>query len=271
MIFGRRSSKLVLSVFVTGLFCPGAVVRGDVLIDDFDDDASGGIVSLTGEGVETLGVGPLAFRRSVRLIQVNSQPIGGWQINTGEASTLTMDVGQLNPGPPTLDAIVDFGAIYELATTSERRPFDVSEGGRNNAILVDFSNLSATSPPPFFRIGVRDSTGRHFAVRSPVPRSDSPFTLVFRREEFIVRAGPVLPDFSELEFISINFRVLTSTAGPADLDFHAAIDRIRVGFVPEPDGAAPIAGAIAGLVHFLRRPLNKGEFHANGRSLCRRR
>lgn len=271
MFHERRCLLSVFTAVAAGILSAGSVACGDVLIDDFDEDAAGGIVRLIDNGVETLDVGPFDFRRSVRLIQVNSSPVGGWQINSGEPSTFTMDVGQLNSGPPTLDAIVDVSFLYEIPTTSGRQPFDVSEGGRNNAFFVDFRALSATLPPEFFRIGVGDSTGRHFAVLAPVPRGDSPFTLVFRREEFIVRAGSVLPDFSELHFISINFRVVTSSAGPADLGFHAVIDRIRVGYVPEPHSAALAAITIAGAVILLRRPLNGGRFNAIAHSHCRRR
>jgi hypothetical protein len=112
-------------------------------------------------------------------------------------------------------------------------PTDLTEGGKNDTIFLDFLSLESELPPSELRVLI----GIHFYSLRPVAQSDEMFTVALPFAGFVPRGGGTsLPDFTQATGIEFSLRVSEfAGGGPNPLNSRMHLDRIRVGrVVPEP-------------------------------------
>ena len=108
-----------------------------------------------------------------------------------------------------------------------------SEGGADNALLIDFLAVEGTTRPFFTRLLLKDANpaGRYFAFGFDVPENSGPFTLAYPFGEILPPDGSGRPDLSQIREIEL---YVTFLSPPIGSHWSTSIDRIRVANVPEP-------------------------------------
>ena len=217
----------------------GALLHAELILDDFDDPAEVVSPAMLDQFVQTPGVGDLNARRSIRIFGSRADPVGRIDIDAQGSSALVAALDELNSHNSPLSTIVSVQARYEFWTLGiPLSGQDVSESGRNNAIVFDFRKFSSAITPSFFRVIAEDLTGSYEALADPPGPSAQPFSVDIPFESFRLRGGGAgLPDFTSIRSLDITMRVV-SGAGPLDLAFRMDLDRIRFARIPEPAGAA---------------------------------
>lgn len=209
-------------------------VYGDILLDELQRSASVESPLMSGNFVDTQDVGELDAQRLIRILGSTTDPVGTLDIGGRTRSVLTADLVTVNPRDR---ASIGFQSWYDFDTT------DLSEGGQNDAILIDFIRTRTNGTP----LSTRAFIGRANATVE-TPSSDEPFTLA-------IPFAAIGADFSQVS--SLNFTFSTpELGGGADFDLFVEIDRIRIGqIIPEPTGLCMlvIAGVCLGGFRSRRR------------------
>jgi hypothetical protein len=138
---------------LTAVIGIGNAARGEVILDDFDDPASVVAPAMLDEFIDTLSVGHFSAERSIRIASFAAEPEGRIDVDAGGSSALIARLGKLNAANTSLSKIASVQSNYNF--TLPGLPFsfvDVSEGGRNNAVLLDFKELRSAMTPSFLRI-----------------------------------------------------------------------------------------------------------------------
>lgn len=239
---------------VLALSASAAVLPTDFVIDDFDDAVPTTAPTSNFEFVRTASVAPSGANRAVRLVGLQANPEGFWDIGQSVDSHLTARIDRLNGGS---QPVVALALTYEW---SEGITIDAS----NDALLIDVSQLSAASALPQLRVSVRDSVSMssYGFRRNVFPLAPDGGTLVFPFSEFRVERGPGRPDF---DFTTVrDVGIFVSVAlfeGLEEPDFTIEIDRIQFGrIIPEPGGSALASLVLTGVYSKrMRRRLLLGE------------
>lgn len=230
----RRSlSRLLaaLTVAVTALLAPSQVAA-DIILDEFTDSAMVEIPRMEDVFVETPNVGDLNARREIAIVS-SGNPIGKFDINVTSPGQMTVEIDEIVPSPTSNLPLtpVHFNYMFD-------HPTDVTEGGRNDAIMFDFVELVGDIQPTFLRAWVFHDTNPRdsFIIElRPLVENRSPHTLVAPFAEFTVRGGaPGTPDPTALNMIYFDFFFLGHTG---ELNWGAQLERVRFGptAVPEPE------------------------------------
>ncbi len=203
--------------------CLAIPATGEIILDEFLVDASTESPLMVNDFVDSQNVGELDASRQIRIFGSTTHPTGTLDIDGTTNSVLTADLVTTSPRDR---AQILFQSWYDFDIT------DLTEGGQNDAILIDFLSTSTNGTP----LSTRAFIGRaNTTVATPI--SDQPFTLVIP----FVELGT---SFSSVS--SLNFSFSTpEPGGGADFDLFVEIDRIRVGRIPEP--AALCLLTIAGM------------------------
>jgi hypothetical protein len=230
---GLGSSRMLVRLFFATLLLAGgqvvfkvAPVRGEMILDDFDDPVEVISPAMDDTPVTTLSVGPLIASRTVEIFSGSTNPAARFDANVTHPSRLSASLTALNR-LNTLSAIVVFEFDYAFAST------DVSEGGGNNAILFDLHSINGSRLPTFLRALVHDASGATYESRiSSLPLNSGPFTLAMPFSSFTLRGGePGAPDFSTMDRMDFDFFFL---GGDDPVQWSMQMDRIRIGRIPEP-------------------------------------
>ena len=89
------------------VLCGGSdAARGELILDDFDVAATVVSPAMRNQFVDTLGVGSLGARRSIRIAALSAQPEGRIDVNPGGSSAFVASLGALNPTDAVLSKIV---------------------------------------------------------------------------------------------------------------------------------------------------------------------
>ena len=234
------------------VICLVSTVRGDIIIDDFDDTASagGGVVEQVASAV-TENVGPFAFQRTISVGVLAGDVVGEVDANVSTQSHLTLTLDEIIP-TTSPSPIVATGLSY---FTGLPNTVDLSDGGKNNALFLDFKSLDGPPPPGFIRLWLFDDVpGNSFAhFISPVPTSSEPFTLAVPFSEFQSRGGaPIFASFTRVYELLIDFQINGYIGSPEDVSWQVVLDRVRVGAVPEPGSSVMFGGSLLLLMSLAR-------------------
>lgn len=220
--------RLVACVFMVGIALPASsVVHAEIILDDFTDPASVTSPLMEDIFVETLNVGDLDAQRRIRIgASGASDPYG------------TMDVSTTLPGKltATIDRIVQTNSLTPVTSIQFRyllSPSDLTQGGNNDAILVDVMRLTGSVQPTFFRAFAFTVSNAYELELPPLVPSTDPQTLAFPFEDFRTRGG--VPGLDPLAVREIQFG-FSFIGHSGILNWCVQIDRIRFGstVVPEP-------------------------------------
>jgi hypothetical protein len=234
-----------------------ASVDAEIILDDFSDPAEirspGGL-----DQVITQGVGDLGATRELRFRQVGP----GDRISRA-------DVGLTAPGEYTAD-VDNAGDILFVQLEYAFEPTDFTQGGRNNAIFVDFTfeeGIVYTSPytgeqiqPPGVRLIAccdPDIAGRGLltadfgnSITAPFPHNQTPYTLVAPFVQFTNRGGGQVQG----DFTNISEFVLWLSAADDYGPWQVRIDSVRIGnTIPVPEPSNLITAVVALACVFVRR------------------
>jgi hypothetical protein len=224
----RALLAVAVILMSSGLVAPSFAIA-DIILDEFTDSAVAPIVRGSGGFLETEKVGDLSARRDIRVVGGGTEVLGGFDINVTSPGQMDVHIEQIIPRITGLPlSAVQFNYTFD--------PSDVTEGGRNDAILFDFVELSGDVQPSFLRAWVFDNThlrSSFFIALSPFVPKDNAHTLVAPFHEFTLRNGaPGVPDPTTLREIRFDFYFLGHTG---ELNWSARLERIRFGStVPEP-------------------------------------
>jgi hypothetical protein len=216
------------AILVLGALLAPLSATAEVIIDDFDEPVLVASPQSDNEWMTTDNVGPLSATRQVRIGWLDGDgPDGQLDANISMSSVLTGQVSHLNPDSELSRPIVSMQFDYLFSSA------DLSDGGLNNAIFLDFRRLESAIPPSLLLILVNGKAH----LEGPIRRSSNAFTLAIPYTSFSNRGGsPGLPDYSDIRGMQFEIRASAYTGGgPDPLNFMMQLDRIRVGrLVPEP-------------------------------------
>ena len=220
----RRLHTLILAA---GILITAVRADAAFILDDFDDLSIATSPEMENQLVVTENVGMLGASRRIGTGGVATDPNG--QIDSGYSlpSTLTAALhGHLRTS--TLTPTISFVFRYDF---TER---DVTEAGKINALLFDFSSITGTGQPPFFRSFVTESSQPNVIYESgaAIPATSGPITIAVPFSSFHFRSSSLgAANFQSLTSASFDFFFL---AAPEDVEWSIQLDRIRFGAIPEP-------------------------------------
>ncbi len=248
-------------VLCVGVLLTPADSAAEIVIDDFDDPIQIVLPDQAGESAITWNVGELSAWRSAFVVALQTDPNGIVDVDLTEPSGLTATVPDTDHygSQPSIVLNLDYGLV------SDRTGVDLTEGYTNNAVILDFSKLSADVPVyevsvaarQTLDIGTIQGSSLYVSRLQPAPQSLEPFSLVFPFEAFRVGRGSEIPgfDFSYIRELDVVVKLAHNTPNlPEQLGFEMVLDRIRVGrVVPEPSSLTDLTLLLALLIAFARR------------------
>jgi hypothetical protein len=219
-----------------------AAAQAEITIDDFttpqltilpDDVSRSDFVSL-GDGQSFLRV----MEFGTRTDRAN-QIVGSFDVNADGRGLMVGSVNRLPPsslpGGGSIPGELAFIVRYQLQASVAN--VDLSEAGVNDAVFFAFRRLESRVGSAMIGLAV----GRFTTPRISVAQSSSPFVVAF----------PVNPLSLNSVSITSFFVNVPGSTDPSNLDpgVYFEIDRVWVGVIPEPNGAALLAAgaALAGL------------------------
>jgi len=229
----RRSSRSRLLVLaIAAAVCATTVLASaEIIVDDFDIPAEVVEVatgSMPDIGVVTEHVGDLDSLRKISVFTIQTEPVFVFESSGLDNSVLHAELNG-HQRKSTNSAIISFAIDYSFLSR------DLTEGGINNAFLIDFASHHGTEPPQFLRITARDAdlSLSYAAFLFQVPFGDSPFTTVIPFSDFALRGGgQAAPDFSTLHRVVVDFFFLNAND---NIQWSAELNRIRIGVAPVPE------------------------------------
>ena len=214
------------------LLLPFSVAYGALIIDNFDDPVQITVPEMENQRVFTTEVGELYATRGVRVASSQTDPVGFSDVNDASASTwITQIEEQTNMGS---GPAISFGVRYDFD-----EPVDLTEGGGNDVLWIDFRRFEGPSyaaGPQSISAGALDGNNTFLSIVGGFGVfSESPFTLGLPFSTFGIRgSGGGMADFTTIERLSLTIRLINGNKNPIQ-GWHVEIDSIRVGrMVPEP-------------------------------------
>ena len=218
-----RWHLLPSAILAAGVLLAPYQAAAEIILDDFDEPFE---IVLPHPGffnpapVVQFGVGPLGVERHSAVNTLSSGPTGRLDANISRASALTFALDRLNPTSAE-------APVVALSLRYFFDEMDVTQGGANDRIAVDFSHLRSAIPLAHAYVFVEGRGIGHGGVLSSVPPSDEPFTLEFPFDatQFdAIHVSDVIVNISPVYF-----------SGPDEIHFSAAVERIRfTSAIPEP-------------------------------------
>jgi hypothetical protein len=220
----RRSAELLCTcaIFCCAL-CALSYTRAEFVLDDFNDSAQVVSPAMEGQLIGTDHVGDLDAHRDIYIYGSLSDPNATLDANLTTPSMFTGTFSSFAPSDP-------LGGLMRFATDYKFGDFhDLTEGGRNNALLLDFVSVGGPTPPTLLFV-IHDNSDEMFV---DIPSASGPMTLALPFDMFRGRGGgPRISDFTEVKQIFFDFFITNSAADPPGGFFE--LDRIHVGQAPEP-------------------------------------
>ncbi|HEX3599251.1 MAG TPA: hypothetical protein VHU84_03865 [Lacipirellulaceae bacterium] len=219
-----------------------ATASGEIIVDDFDT-AFQIVLPQSGTGGDTpmvqSNIGALNATRIASLVNLNSRPTGVLDANISTPSAVTLMLDRLHPTGTNAPG-VSLNLQYLFDAT------DLTQGGANNRVALDFEYLQSAVPMPRVDVFIDGRGVGHGGELFNIPPSNTPFSLQV--------------PFDATQLDAVNPTVLLISISPADfsgpdqINFSTAIDRIRItGEVPEPSAATLTCIAISVVVFYLGR------------------
>lgn len=226
--------------------------RAELILDDFDDPAEVSEISRGSNSLATVTerIGHLNATRRMSIFASRTTPKASFSSDVSGSSTLyaTLNTHDAEPGGQT---VISYTASYDFS------PMDLTEGGRNDALIFDFTSHHGSQPPTFFRALARGQTASesYAAEAHDFAFSDVPFRTVIPFTSFTFRGGgPTTPNLSTLNQLFVNFYFLNVDE---DVRWSVELDKVRIGsvHVPEPRSVTMfgVCLAVAGWATVNRR------------------
>jgi len=114
--------------------CAPCCALADIVLDEFIDAAMATSPAMENNFVETINVGDLSSQRRIRIAGSAVDPIGQFDINVSSAGRMTIQIDEIRRTSAGLPlSAPQFNYYFN--------PTDVTEDGKNDAILFDFVEL----------------------------------------------------------------------------------------------------------------------------------
>jgi hypothetical protein len=216
----------VLAAVLFGGLLVTTPAQADIVVDDFDVPFSYDLPAMANQPhLNQPDIGQLNATRASRVVAQFSNPTGLVDADISQASLLTLQVNQLNPTSSENRPIV--GLVLQYSFSS----IDITQGGANDRIVIDFAFLQSSIPLArldAFVNGRGIGHGGHVLV---IPASDGPFSLSLPFD-------PTLFDNELANGLSLFIAPAYSTSEDI-LNFSAGIQRVRFASqIPEPTCAS---------------------------------
>src|SRR5687768_12019384 len=147
LILGPRC---LLFVLLTGIAVPR--LRAEIILDDFNDSAEVISPEMEEQIVTSMAIGDLFATRRIRIAAGQTDVTGSLDANHSTASALTALVRGHVPTPNASQPLFSYQFNYEFPVS------DISENGRNNALVFEFLSTSGTESPLLLQFGLWDTT-----------------------------------------------------------------------------------------------------------------
>jgi len=241
----REWRLISVAVFAATVLFASGFAWADIVIDDFVDGLRIDLPEQNTERVVSQSIGDFSALRSVAVNGLRPIPNGFLDIDQTQPSALTVEIPTSTQIPP--DGILNVSLVYSLATLPSNG-VDLGEGGKNNAVILEFDRLTADSPLSHSRIyvlamrhrqaGSINTSSSYISTYRPMPQSSHPFSLAFPFDTFQLARGAPIPDFDFSSILELHVLVepaLLDPGLPEQLGFHMILTQIRVDhIVPEP-------------------------------------
>jgi hypothetical protein len=225
----------------------------EIILDDFDESFEIVLPDMEDEFVVQAGVGTLsAERRSQFNASSGSQPTGGIDADLSQISSLTFEIVRLNPHPLGGAPAIALNLSYQFVET------DITQSGRNDRVVVDFTYLRSAIPMARVDVFIQDASqpgisyvSQHFSI----PTGEDAFSLEFPFNSFGVRGGGSgMIDYQQVYHVSLSVSP-TRFTDIDQIDFSTAVERIRfTNAVPEPPADLIVCLAVtSGILFYFRR------------------
>lgn len=261
LLAGR--SRLIMASFVAMTALASSRLNAEIVLDEFEVPAiAPKRIVFENNFSESVGVGDLNSTRQIQIDWGGTDPIATFDIDNtspGRFFAQVQEIRRIDTLTPV--TAIRFNYFFDAS--------DVSEGGKNDAMLFDVVDVTGDVQPSWLRAIVRDDTHPLYSYEArlqPLAGNDSPHTLAMPFDEFTIRGGqPGLPDPTTLKIIYFDFYFLGQSG---TINWHAQIERIRFGsvtIVPEPMSTALVlAGAVSfGWSRFYWRGVSSHVIPAN--------
>lgn len=237
----RRALVLVAAVLAA------PPVRAEIVLDDFTETAVTNSPGMFQEIVTTTSVGEL---NATRRIQISAStislylPVASFDVNSSVPGSMTADIADVGGRVDNSSPSFAFNFDYDVGVA------DLTQGGVNNAFLLDFARFAGTEPPDSIGLLLRDGQrGITFFSEildfSSFESASGAFTAAIPFDSFTVRDGsPGLPNFTEIRTLSFDFWFFVPAR---DMQWSAELTAIRVGAIPVPEPPAGHAVLLAGI------------------------
>lgn len=212
---------------------------GEIIVDDFDvgfeiRDPYQDDPPINNE-IRQTGIGPYGGSRNSRVVNLYADPnrtIVSMDSNVTRPSSLTLSVSDpVEPG-------VSWDYAGYLITYAWGVQMDITEGGRNNAVLIDIRSITGPSHPAGVTVKIEEGPPVYARSTEFIP-SSGPYTIAIPFSAFTVRGVGTVPHqgLDLVRGIQFGFTTSGDLNFPVfdDGDWKMEIDRIRIGYaVPEP-------------------------------------
>jgi hypothetical protein len=244
-----RATKPIFVALVAVFVFAETRARAEIVLDDFDVPFQLSFPQDTGSAhaVHQSGIGLLAASRTSQLVvPFTVAPTGSADANLSRPSFMTFRIDDLNhTGDPVY---VELEMLYAMSAAN------VSQGGANDRVILDFSSLqSAIGSVAKIDVSFKNASQIIYnSELSGIPPHTSAFTLEFPFSSFATRGGVADPsEFTHLNNLSVDIYPIRTDGfaytGPDSIFFSTALDRIRFGAsVPEPTTSTFIYAAFVG-------------------------
>lgn len=232
------ANPLLCTLLVACLICVCPFsAPAEIILDDFDDPIEIALPEMENLQIETPNVGVLSALRSIDVSTSQTDPTGLVDVAVTRSSHMTGRIDGQYLDDPQNTPLLSIGAGYAFFDD----PADLTEGGINNALLIDMAIFQGSGTPPALSVLILDANDVFAAlIPGAILRSDSPYTLALPFSSFGFRGGggTGLADFSSIEMLEVRVRLLQGSRN-LDTSWLVQMDRIRVGqIVPEPSAFA---------------------------------
>ncbi|MCA9185006.1 MAG: hypothetical protein R3E01_33260 [Pirellulaceae bacterium] len=227
----------------------------EVVLDDFEVPQS---ISAPGDLVKTgaqyLGVTPpkpvggIAALRELGIYGLGGVPHAYASSNLTLPGMLLLDKTDLLILPGEDNALMSFDIVYSLPNLG----VDLTEGGANGGILVDFHSLSPNALPESLNVYIQQDQAVYYRFLNqleyiPTSSLDRPFSLFIPFDTFSTRGIPSsFERFTNVQRMVFSvFNGYESAADSSSYPYTIALDSVRIGnAVPEPPAIFGIAAVI---------------------------
>jgi len=214
-----------------------------IVIDDFDVPS---VVEEPAGFDETAGIGELEARRITNFAVARGIGASGRiDIATKTQGVATVTLTTLGQDPLNGNVSAGFHLIYgqfHSAPPFTLETVDLTEGGSNDAVIVDIKSITGETLPRVARVRLISlGTALHEVLIREIPQTSEPIQLVFPFDEFVPRRGIMgLPplDFQQIGSIELAFGSNFLESEGQIEQWEVKVDRIWIGSstgIPEPE------------------------------------